>query len=157
MSFGSSVSSQLLEDECSYAYNAGIVLVAAAGNSGPGTDTIGYPAHYSTVIAVGATDSNDVIAYFSSTGSSLSVVAPGVSIYSTYKGNTYATLSGTSMACPHVAGTVALILSKNNALSPSDVKTLLETTAVGIGTVPNSVYGYGRINTLAACQAIPAS
>jgi len=161
MSFGSSVPSTTLEAECSIAYQAGLVLVASAGNSYAGTDTVGYPAHYDTVIAVGATDNNDVIASFSSTGPSLSVVAPGVSIYSTYKGNTYATMRGTSMACPHTSGTVALILAEYTNLTPQEVKNQLQDTAYfnseKMGTEPNDVYGYGRIDASLACTTTPSS
>jgi len=144
MSFGSTGTVPAYETMINTAYGEGIVLVAAAGNSGSGTDTVNYPAKYSKVIAVGATDDKDVIAYFSSTGPSLSVVAPGVAIRSTYKGNSYATMSGTSMACPHAAGTVALMLSKNNELTPLQVKEALQNTAVKIGSTPNNVYGYGE-------------
>jgi subtilisin family serine protease len=150
MSLGSSTSASTLEQECAKAAGSGIVLVAAAGNSGPGADTVGYPAHYSSVIAVGATDSNDVIAYFSSTGPSVSVAAPGVSIYSTYKGNTYATMSGTSMACPHVSGTVALMLQKG--VLPGNVRNQLQLSAQDLGiTGFDNLYGHGRIDVAEAC------
>jgi len=162
MSFGSSSDSISLHQECDKAYNSGIVLVAAAGNSGPGENTIAYPAKYSSVIAVGATDSNDVVASFSSRGPELSVVAPGVNIYSTYKGSTYKTMSGTSMACPHVTGTVALILWKNPTLIPDNVRNILQSTAVKTagmgGSAWTSAYGYGRIDAYAAVQkAVPSS
>ena len=150
MSFGSTSDSTSLHAECDKAYSANIVLVAAAGNNGPGSNTLTYPAKYSSVIAVGATDSNDAVASWSSRGPELSVTAPGVSVYSTYKGGTYATLSGTSMACPHVAGTVALILNK--ALhTPAEVKDILQKTAVDKGTTGwDTAYGYGRIDAYAA-------
>ncbi len=150
MSFGSSSDSTALRAECTKAYNAGIVLVAAAGNSGPGSNTVLYPARYSTVISVAATDSYDAVASWSSRGPQVSVAAPGVSIYSTYKGNAYATVSGTSMACPHASGTVALVLEKA-AHTPAEVKTILQTTAVDLGTAGfDTSYGYGRINAAAA-------
>jgi len=150
MSFGSTSDSTSLHAECDKAYSANIVLMAAAGNSGPGANTIGYPAKYSSVIAVGATDSSDVVASWSSRGPELSVTAPGVNVYSTYKGGTYATLSGTSMACPHVAGTVALILAKA-AHTPVEVRGILQKTAVDLGPLGwDSTYGYGRIDAYAA-------
>jgi len=150
MSFGSTSDSTSLHAECDKAYSANIVLVAAAGNSGPGANTIGYPAKYSSVIAVGATDSSDVVASWSSRGPELSVTAPGVSIYSTYKRGVYATMSGTSMACPHVAGTVALILAKA-IHTPTEVRNILQTTAVDLGTKGwDSAYGYGRTDAYAA-------
>ncbi|MFB3888025.1 MAG: S8 family serine peptidase [Candidatus Bathyarchaeia archaeon] len=153
MSFGSSSDSASLHAECDKAYNTGIVLVAAAGNSGPGSNTVGYPARYSSVIAVAATDSNDNVASFSSRGTQLSVAAPGVSVYSTYKGAAYATMSGTSMACPHTAGTAALIL-RNAPHTPAEVRTILQTTAVDLGTPGlDTNYGYGRINASKAAGA----
>lgn len=154
MSFGSSSDSTSLHEECDKAYGLGIVLVAAAGNSGPKDYTVNYPAKYDSVIAVGATDSTDTVASWSSRGPELSVAAPGVSIYSTYKGSTYATMSGTSMACPHVTGTVALILSKSPNLSPPDVRSILQTTAADLGpTGWDSAYGYGRIDAYKAVTA----
>jgi minor extracellular protease Epr len=150
MSFGSTYDDTILHSELDVAYSQGIVLVAAAGNSGPGANTIGYPAKYSSVIAVGATDSNDVVASWSSRGPELSVTAPGVNIYSTYKGSTYATMSGTSMACPHVTGTVALILGRA-AHTPAEVRDILQKTAVDLGpTGWDTAYGYGRIDAYAS-------
>ena len=156
MSFGASSDPISLHQECDAAYNAGIVLVAAAGNSGPGPETTTYPAKYSSVIAVGATDSNDVVADWSSRGQELWVTAPGVSVYSTYMGSSYATMSGTSMACPHVTGTVALIL-KRAAHTPAEVRSILQRTAVKTagmnGWTWTSAYGFGRVDAYAAVSA----
>ena len=150
MSLGSTSDSISLHTVCDKAYTAGVVLVAAAGNNGPMDNTITYPAKYSSAIAVGATDSNDAVASWSSRGPELSVTAPGVSIYSTYKGGVYATMSGTSMACPNVAGTVALILA-NAPHTPAEVKDILQKTAVDKGiTGWDTAYGYGRIDAYAA-------
>jgi len=133
------------------------VLVAAAGNNGPGENTVNYPAKYNSVIAVGATDETDNVADWSSRGQELELTAPGVNIYSTYKGSTYGTLSGTSMACPHVTGTVTLILSKNPRLNPSGVRKILQNTAVDLGQSEyDSTYGYGRVNASAAVAATPS-
>jgi len=157
MSFGSTSDSISLHQECDEAYNFGIVLVAAAGNNGPGAETMTYPAKYSSVIAVGATDSNDIVSDWSSRGQEMWVTAPGVSIYSTYKGGTYVTMSGTSMACPHVTGTTALILAKNPTVSPDDVKSILQKTAVKTGGMNGwywtSAYGFGRVDAYAAVSA----
>jgi len=167
MSLGSSSDSISLRDACDNAYYRGIVLVAAAGNSGKlggGGDNVLYPARYSSVIAVGATDKSDKRASWSSTGSALELAAPGVSIYSTYMGGAYATLSGTSMACPHVAGTATLVfassidstydLNKNGSWDASEVRERLRDTADDLGAAGwDSWYGYGLVD---ADEAAPA-
>src|SRR3990172_1922031 len=136
------------------AYNNGIVLVAAAGNAGPGANTVGYPARYASVISVAATLSNDEVVSFSSRGPELSVAAPGVTIYSTYLNGQYVSMSGTSMACPHAAGTVALIL-ENETHTPAEVKNILQETAVDLGAIgPDMAYGHGRINAKAAVEEV---
>ncbi len=144
---------------------AGLTVVAAAGNSG--TSGVGAPACISSTIAVGAVDSTDTIADFSSQGGPMTdhgIVAPGVNIYSTWLSGGYATLSGTSMATPHVSGTIALMLKANSNLSPTTIRsTLFSTACTGAttpscptGTVPNSVYGYGRVDALRAYNAVAA-
>jgi subtilisin family serine protease len=112
MSLGSPSPAATLENACNAAQAAGVLLVVAAGNNGdsdPSTTELFYPAAYPACVAVGATDINDNLAYFSNTGSFLGVSAPGVSVPSTYKDGGYATLSGTSMASPHAAGMAALL------------------------------------------------
>ena len=154
MSLGGSSAPVELENAVNNAYNAGIVIVAAAGNEGDGniqTTEISYPAAYSNVIAVGAIDSNENAPYWSNTGSYVDFVAPGVSIYSTYKRSTYATMSGTSMATPHVTATVALLLSVYPNLGPSGVYTKLKQTAKDLGSNGfDNQYGWGLIDALAA-------
>ncbi|HUS07648.1 MAG TPA: S8 family serine peptidase [Bryobacteraceae bacterium] len=149
------------------AYNAGILHVAAAGNATLFTcNSVSYPARYSSVIAVGATDSADAIAYFSCRGPEVELTAPGVNIYSTYPANTYATASGTSMAAPHVAGTAALVFNcglvdqnGDTKVNNIDVRLRLQQTALDLGTAGrDSSYGYGRVRADAAtagCSAPP--
>ena len=138
------------------AYTSGILHVAAAGNSGtpPGRgDNVIYPARYVSVIAVAATDQSDKRASWSSTGPTIELAAPGVSIYSTYIGG-YETLSGTSMASPHVAGTAALVWKAYPLLSNEGVRTQLQNTADDLGdSGRDSLYGYGLVNAAEAAGA----
>ena len=105
MSLGGGAAPQALGDMCQTAYDDGVLLVAAAGNTG---GPVGYPAKYESVVAVSAVDSTDTIAGFSSRGSEVEVCAPGVNVLSTTKGGGSGHMSGTSMACPHVSGVAAL-------------------------------------------------
>lgn len=151
MSLGGSSSSQVLEDAVNYAWNRGSVVVAAAGNNGNSTPQ--YPAYYQNVIAVGATDNNDIKASFSTYGNWVDVAAPGVSIYSTYKGNSYGSLSGTSMASPFAAGTSALIWAKGTCTSNICVRERLEKTADQISGT-GTYWTWGRINAYKAVSDI---
>lgn len=109
MSLGSPLEPpQLLHDAIKRAYDAGIIVVAAAGND---SGAVNYPARYEEVIAVAAIDQQGNLARFSSRGDQVSVVAPGVSIYSTYLNNQYVVLNGTSQASPLIAGICALLIS----------------------------------------------
>jgi subtilisin family serine protease len=149
LSLGTSSDVQSLHDAVDAAYAEGIVLVAAAGNSGdtnPDDDVI-YPAKYGSVIAVAATDSNNTRASWSGDGPAVELAAPGVAIYSTWKGGEYDTKSGTSMASPHVAGTVALLLAANPELTPDEVRATLQTTADDLwATGFDNYYGYGLVD-----------
>ncbi|MGE5458451.1 MAG: S8 family serine peptidase [Methanococcaceae archaeon] len=153
MSLGSNSGVTALETACSLAYDSGILLVAAAGNDGNrrGTgDSVDYPGAYSSVIAVAATDSMNKRASSSSTGPAVELAAPGVNIYSTYQ-NSYTSLSGTSMACPHVAGTAALVLAANPSFTNSNIRDRLAKTATDLGTWRrDKLYGYGLVNAATA-------
>jgi subtilisin family serine protease len=137
---------------------ASIFPAFSAGNSGPGSGTVGSPGDYAESFASGATDSSDVIASFSSRGpSSLTnetkpdVSAPGVNVRSSYNNGDYYTASGTSMASPHTAGCVALVLSAAPNLDLISIENLLTSTAVDLGASgPDDTYGYGRIDCYAA-------
>ena len=142
MSFGSSVSSSSEQMAIQAAYAAGVVMVAAAGNT---SGSVGYPAAYGETIAVSASDASDAIAGFSSRGTEVDLIAPGVNILSTYKGG-YAWGSGTSMATPHVTGAAALVLAVwNGSLFPAQVLDKLKLTAENIGLTP-SEQGAGLVD-----------
>ena len=138
------------ESACQVAYNAGVLLVAAAGNEGtpPGKgDSVGAPARYPSVIAVAAVDSKNARPRWSSTGPAVELAAPGVSIVSTYVGGGYATMNGTSMASPHVAGVAALVLWAYPASSNSAIRARLQNTADDLGAAGrDSLYGYGLVD-----------
>ncbi|MEP6962555.1 MAG: S8 family serine peptidase [Acidobacteriota bacterium] len=141
------------------AYNKGVFHVASAGNSGAGTNTVGFPAQYASVFAVAATDSANNWASFSSTGPAVAVAAPGVSILSTYLNHSYAYMSGTSMAAPHVAGVAALVISCG-VTGPANIRQRIISTAQDLGPAGrDDQYGYGLVRAdLAAtnCAAPPA-
>jgi len=123
---------------------AGIIQVAAAGNSGPTADSVIYPARYSEVIAVSATDSNNQVPSWSSRGPEVDLAAPGVNSNATYLKGGYKILSGTSMAAPHVTGVVALRLEDHPGETLTAIENILESntdslpfdpTLVGAGLV----------------------
>ena len=156
MSLGTTSNIQSFHDAITKANAAGIVQVAAAGNDGL---VVNYPAAYPEVISVSATDKSDTITSWSSRGPEVDLAAPGLSIYSTYKGQTYKTLSGTSMAAPHVAGTAALVLAQiakcdtdsSGSCSPAEVQNRLQATAEDLGIAgPDGLYGYGLVDAYAA-------
>jgi len=161
----------ILDSTINNMVRGGTVVALAAGNEGwYGTATIGTPGTAKDAITVGATDYlMDCRAAFSSMGPvnraapyiKPDVMAPGVGIISAYPDGQYASMAGTSMACPAVAGTAALMLSGNSSLTPADVKATLMETAVHIGEdgailpamQPNNAYGAGRINAYEAVNA----
>ena len=152
MSFGGILNWPLAaRDALDKAYQAGIVLVSGAGNSGEGT--VYAPARFDTVIAVGATDQTDARAGFSGTGATLELMAPGVAIQSTSRGGAYASGNGTSFATPHVAGVAALLISAG-ITNNSEIRKVLQATAKDLGTPgKDGYYGYGLVNVSAALNA----
>lgn len=153
MSWGSSSPSSLIEDALEYAYTKGIFLVAAAGNSD--TSRKHYPSGFEKVLSVSATDENDEKASFSNYGYCVDVAAPGVSILSTLPNENYKRYSGTSMACPHVAGLAGLILSKNTCSYKLEmVKTIIKNSVDPV--ISDCYIGTGRINLHKAMQKEPA-
>ena len=152
LSLGGTTSSTTLADAVKNAYDNGLLIVAAAGNSG--ANSMLYPAAYSQVIAVGATTSSDTKASFSNYGSKLEMAAPGVSIKSTVPGG-YATYSGTSMATPHVSGVAALVWSNGIATTNAAVRSVLQSSALDIGAAGrDSNFGFGLVR---ADRAVPAA
>jgi len=157
MSLGGENSAFTVEMACERANEAGIVVIAAAGNSGnsEGTgDNVLYPAKYSSVIAVSATDSNDQRWYKSSTGPAVELAAPGVDIETTYPGNSYRTGRGTSLSCPHVTGVAALVLSAEPTLTNTELREHLQNTAEDLGSEgKDDWYGYGLVDAEEAVNA----
>ena len=123
-----------LEAACNYAVSNGVAVFAASGNDGA---RVSQPAVYDSVIAVGAIDSRKRKASFSNFGPQVDFVTGGVNVYSTHLDNSYASLSGTSMACPALAAVGALILSKHVAsgekLSPAELKEHIQRIAFDLG------------------------
>jgi subtilisin len=128
------------------AYGYGVLIVAAAGNSGRSSglgDNVIYPARYDSVVAVAAADSLDRRASFSSTGPAVELIAPGVAVYSTIPGG-YAMYNGTSMAAPHVTGAAALVWAAHPDWDNVLVRTALAGTAEDLGLAPKQ-QGYGLV------------
>ena len=150
---------QSLHDACDAAYAAGVIVVAAGGNS-YGL-AVSYPAAYESVIAVTGTDTYDMRAYFSPVGPELDLAAPGLDILSTVAGGGYGMLSGTSQAAPHVSGTAALFFTSDlqdvngdGIINHEDVRHMLRLTAVDLGDQgTDPVFGSGLVN--AAEAALP--
>jgi len=153
MSLGADASTSVESSAVAYAIGKGVVVVAAMGNDG--TSNPSYPAAYPGVVAVGAIDSADKKASFSQTGSHISLVAPGVGILSTYLAGGTTTMSGTSMATPHVAGVAALIKAVKPGATGAEIADILRTTARPLkdapaDPVPNNAYGHGCLDAQAA-------
>lgn len=144
---------EVLRQAVSYAAGRGAILVAASGNDG--LNSVSYPAAYPEVIAVGAAETPTKVAWFSNGGVGLDLIAPGYQVYSTnYSSLTaqcnYEYASGTSMASPHIAGLVGLMLA--NGIAPSQVPEVLQETAIRREDKPgwDTWFGYGFVNAYAA-------
>ncbi|MDD5594914.1 MAG: Ig-like domain-containing protein, partial [Candidatus Omnitrophica bacterium] len=148
-------SDPVVEAAVDYAYSRGCVLTFAAGNN---NDDVAYysPANYSKVIAVSGTDYNDARYDMSNWGNAIHVAAPAVSILSLATNeNNFGIGTGTSMACPHVSGMAALMLSRKPTLTNEEIKWLMRFSADDLGAVGKDAYfGYGRINAARAMTAV---
>ncbi len=180
-SWGGGGASASLEDAIKYANDKGALFVAAAGNDGTNNDDIPeYPANYevANVISVAASDHSDNRAIWGSGGgggdgcgfvcsnamaavpgsnygpTTVDIAAPGKNILSTIPGNSYTTLSGTSMATPHIAGAAALLLSVNPSLSVSEIKSALFSTVDKLDDFSSKIVTGGRLNLAAAVTSV---
>lgn len=134
----------------------GMLLVAAAGNDGNSTKS--YPASYPSVVSVAAVDSNESHASYSQYNDAVEIAAPGSSVYSTYPTNSYATLNGTSMATPHVAGGAALVWSFFPQCSNEQIRSALNATAKDKGSAGrDNFYGYGLMQVADAYDYLNAN
>lgn len=142
MSLGGGSSSTTERNAMQSFTDAGMLLVAAAGNDGNSAKS--YPASYDAVMSVAAVDSNENRASYSQYNDQVEIAAPGSAVQSTYPTNTYASLSGTSMATPHVAGGAALVWSYFPQCSNNQIRNALNATAEDKGsTGRDNLYGYG--------------
>jgi subtilisin family serine protease len=132
---------------------AGVLVVAAAGNSGPGENTVQFPARYPETIAVSAVDRKQQIAGFSSRGPEVDLTAPGVEILSLWPGGGKKKMQGTSMAAPHVTGVAALLLSVDRTASPAVVKKILLESARPLPDLKKSEQGAGLVDARAVLKA----
>ena len=140
-----------------------IVVCAAGNNNGNDNDNITntvYPASYSSVniISVAATDHNDTLALFSNIGlSSVDLAAPGTSIWSTYYDGNYASMTGTSMATPHVSGVAALVKAVHPSLTFEQIKNIILSTVDVKSSLSGKVASGGRLNAynaVSVCVAV---
>ncbi|HET6399522.1 MAG TPA: S8 family serine peptidase, partial [Candidatus Thermoplasmatota archaeon] len=155
LSLGGSSPHQTLQDAVEYAVGKGAIVVAAAGNSGPCTDCVGYPARYEQAIAVACTNSSESRCSFSSRGASVDIAAPGHQILSSIHSadDAYTKYSGTSMSTPHVAGALALAWQHLPALTNEQLRERLEATAQDIGYAgKDKDFGHGELDLLCLIQ-----
>ena len=153
-SWGGGGFSQAMYDAIAYGQSQGHIFIAAAGNSGTNNDSgPHYPSNYdlANVVSVASTDHNDQLSSFSNYGANtVDLAAPGSSIYSTFPGNAYGTYSGTSMATPHVAGAVALVVSEYPDLNYQEVLDRVYDSVDTLGALSGKMVTGGRLNAAAA-------
>ncbi|HWI66575.1 MAG TPA: S8 family serine peptidase [Symbiobacteriaceae bacterium] len=167
MSLGGSSGSSLYLDAIRYANSKGVLVIAAAGNSGPNANTIGYPGAYKEVVAVASLNADEVVSYYSSRGITdgndnsivdreVEVAGPGRSVLSTAKSGGYELLSGTSMATPHISGLAAKIWTNAsgtrsalvNSAQNHDITRAEQINNAGTGYDIAAGYGLPQVRTL---------
>ena len=153
LSWGDTQSSTLIADAIRFAAERGVFICAAAGNSS--SESLLYPAALdnASVMAVGSTDNQDKPSSFSNYGDWVHVSAPGTGIYSTHLNNAYISMSGTSMATPHVAGLAGLVISSFPGLSPQEVKARIMRSVDILQNLAGKNVVSGRINAYTALSA----
>mmetsp|Transcript_5909 Transcript_5909/g.8582 ORF Transcript_5909/g.8582 Transcript_5909/m.8582 type:complete len:1387 (+) Transcript_5909:150-4310(+) len=151
MSLGGTGSSSITEAFYKDQYDQGVLIIAAAGNSG--ADSWGYPAGYPPVMSVGSVMESGSLSYFSTRNTQVEITGPGHSVKSTHKNNGYTTMSGTSMACPHVAGVAALLWTHfpactNNQIRNAMIRSAYEPPTTDAKNTPgwDKYYGWGTVN-----------
>lgn len=154
LSLGGQVDNESMRQAVVYAFNKGVFLVGSAGNSA--TSSEHYPAAYSQVMAVAATNETNEIAPFSNYGRWVELAAPGQNILSAYsrqsnRGESYGTASGTSQAAPFVSGLAALLKAVNNQLTNRDIRMILQQSSVSL-SLSNKSVRFGRVNANKAVQ-----
>jgi subtilisin family serine protease len=153
LSFGDNFRSQLVADAVHFAYLCGCAIFASSGNNG--WDKPHYPSDLSETMSVGSSNAQNKRDYKSNYGSNISILAPGISIYSTSPDSSYATASGTSLAAPHATAAAALLLQIDPELTPDDIYGIINTTATSLdnGTW-NEFNGNGILNVRDALNAV---
>ncbi|MEU4163752.1 S8 family peptidase [Actinoplanes sp. NPDC026670] len=155
MSLGGTQQVAAVSNAIKYARSKGVTVVAAVGNSREQGSPTSYPAADAGVIGVAATDSNDRVGVYSNAGNYVDVAAPGTDILSLAPNGQYKTMSGTSMASPHVAALAALLKSYQSSLTPDQIEATLEKSAVDLGPAGfDNDFGNGRVDALAALNLL---
>jgi len=162
MSLGSPEPDEGIHQALLLAISKGVFVITAAGNEGPDLDTVGYPAGFPEMVAVGSIDRRKHLSQFSSRGRQVDVVAPGDEITSCYPPRSYATLSGTSMATPFISGVVALALAKHRKMggktplrTQQDLIEHLCRTSADAGLAGfDPLYGCGIVNPAKLIQGV---
>jgi subtilisin family serine protease len=144
---------QTLHDAVQYAYASGVLLIGASGNF-QSAGTVAFPARFIECLGVAATNRSDGLYFGSNSGTEVDIAAPGQDVFSLWKDFGFNTMSGTSMATPHVSGLASLMMSINPELTREDIVDLIIATSVDKGDAGwDPQYGHGLINAAAALEA----